>query len=267
MDQLLDQLRPGSTCSSSQPLSRAAGVNSDGSKSSNSSQSSSQAQAAASVPVPQSPAALSSAEVHTSACTSLLASYSAAPGRTWCVMELPHDCIVSFESDAGEAAQQHTAQQSQCAVHGSNSGDNSSKTQQQQQQQPLLSAACASQYFSAAAAMTAASLASLSAAAAAAAAGTSNQYLSAAYHTLPACSDFCEAWPDYSAAAAAAAAPPLQGEREVHIHLLQQQLQQQLGIGDSFDSLAELPLHNPYEHGARARCSWAAGAECFVGEF
>lgn len=127
MDQLLDQLRPGSTCSSSQSLSRAAGVNSDGSKSSNSSQSSCQAQAAASMPVPRSPAALSSAEVHTSACTSLLASYSAAPGRTWCVMELPHDCIVSFESDAGEAAQQHTAQQSQCAVHGSNSGENSSK--------------------------------------------------------------------------------------------------------------------------------------------
>jgi hypothetical protein len=186
-------------------------------------------------------------------------------------MELPPDCIISFDSNAGEAAPHYTTQQHE--AQGSSRGFSSSKAaalqQQQQHHALLLSAAHASQYFSAAAGMTAALSTSPSAVAAAAAlaTGASNQPLSAAYHTLPACSEFQEAWQGCSTPAAAAAPPP-QGELELqHIQLVQQQLQKQLCVEDSFDSLAELPLHNPYGQAGGAHCSWAAGAEAFVGEF
>jgi hypothetical protein len=251
MEQLLNQLHTGtSTCSSSQPP--APGTGSSGSRSSNSSEAPVSARAL------QSPAAGAcaelhidaSAELHTDACRSLLNSPDEAVVKTWCLMELPPDCIVNFEGDAFEAGQQHTAQQR--GSPGSSGFSSSSAAVQHQHQPLLLSAACASQqYFSAAAALC-----------------TGNHAVSAAYHRLPACSDFPNASLGCStpAEAAAEAARSPTCLQDAHIHALQQQMQQ-LCVEQSCDSLAELPLHNPYVQRSGARCSWEAGAECFVGEF
>jgi hypothetical protein len=266
MDQLLEQLQTGSgACSSSQPLPPAPEASSDGSRGSNSS---SQPRPAPGC-VAQSPVAMSSAQAcSTGAGSNMLTDASATVVKTWCLMQLPPDCVSSFENDTDDhAAQQLAAHQR--AAHGSSSGFSSSKAAalQQQQQELLTTAVCASQYFSAAAAATATGgWAAMPTGAETL--GASCHIMSAAYHTLPACGDYAEAWQACSTLVAMSPAPP-QREQQLHVHLLQQQLQQQLCVDDSYDSLAALPLENPYTNAAGGFCSSniAAGAECFVGEF
>jgi hypothetical protein len=193
-------------------------------------------------------------------------------------MELPPDCAISFDDEVDD----HLAQQlaaHQRAPHGSSSGFSSSKAaavQQQQEEQLFSTAACASQYFSAAAAgrggwaVLPTGVETL---------GAACHITSAAYHTLPACGDFYEARRAGSTMAATEATAP-QRQQQLHVHLLQPQLQpqqlqlqqalqQQLYGDDSCDSLAALPLENPYKDGIGGvrSSNIAAGAECFVGEF
>jgi hypothetical protein len=265
MDQLLDQLQAGSgACSSRQLLPSAREASSDGSRGSDSS---SQA-CPASACVADSPDAASSAQsCSTDACTHVSTDEGATIVKTWCLMELPPDCVISFEHDPDDQTAQQLAAH-QPVPQGSSSGFSSSKAaavQQQQEQEQFSTAACASQYFSAAAAATGGWAVSPTGAETL---GAGCHMMSAAYHTLLACGDFAGAWQAGSTLAGTVTTAP-QREQQLHVHLLQQQLQQQLHVDDSYDSLAALPLENPYTDGAGGvrSSNIAAGAECFVGEF
>jgi hypothetical protein len=274
MDQLLDQLQAGSgACSSSQPLPPACEASSAGSRGSNNS--SSEARPASACAADSLDAASSALSCSTDACTHVSTDASATVVKTWCLMELPPDCAISFDDDVDDnLAQQPAAHQR--APHGSSSGFSSSKAvavQQQQEQQLFSTAACASQYFSAAAAATG-GWAVLPTGVETP--GAACHTTSAAYHTLPACGDSYEAQRAGSTMAAFENTAQ-QRQQQLHVHLLQPQLQQQPQLqlqqqlcgDDSYDSLAALPLENSYKHGIGGvrSSNIAAGAECFVGEF